>query len=147
MTSHFTLARLSVLLLSFDLVANCLRCSPSEGHVIVAKPMHRTGCRAQLRGDAHVWAKARRPPVPVAAAALVECWRTAWRKVADCARSCARICCSPARSPANDDDDILACRQLESNHIPTCQVSWCFPTSFPLICDESTPRRTPGTKE
>ncbi len=62
------------------------------------------GCETRCgRGGAHDCAKARRPPVPVAAAALVECCRSVCCRVAARARICARICWSPARSPANDD--------------------------------------------
>ena len=34
-------------------------------------------CHYKRKGGTHVCAKARSPPVPVAAAALVECWRNA----------------------------------------------------------------------
>ena len=51
----------------------------------------------------HDCAKARMPPVPVAAAALVECCRRVCCSVTDRARICARICWSPARSPAKED--------------------------------------------
>jgi hypothetical protein len=94
------------------------------------------GCETRCgRGGAHDCAKARRPPVPVAAAALVECCRSVCCRVAARARICARICWSPARSPANDDIVLPLGRQCRgvkialNPRIPRLNVikNWKFP--------------------
>ena len=78
----------------------------TEGHR--PRPQPGGGCQTRCgRGGAHDCAKARRPLVPVAAAALVECCRSVCCIVAARARICARICWSPARSPEKEDIVLL----------------------------------------